>query len=389
MEQLEMKMPKNMRQIGEAGQARKVFIEDYVYTYLRQLAQGHLTSMKTAMLVGQANEQGFFVKGALELDMGQLMQGWFDNEHWRIAFDLIREWFEGLDIVGWYLSNPGFGTDMTDEIKAIHLRNFSGNQYMFLQMDILEREEKIYVWEEGQPISLEGYYIFYEKNEAMQAYISSQKGGAGIESEGIQKDEAALRFRNRMKEKKEQTTQKRTMTFLYASCTFLVLVILVIGVTIIGSYDRMLSMENTINQISENLGEQEQAKLQGAELNLAVQKENQSVKENQEDSSDNTAENEPEVMEETDNEEPVIEEPAEEEEENEENEEKEENEEEMQAVFSSSVKQPESYLIQKGDTLLGICRIHYGDDDMLPSVCELNGLENMDRIYAGETILLP
>lgn len=379
MEQLEMKMPKNMRQIGDTGQARKIFIEDYVYTYLKQMAQENLTGMKTAMLVGQVNEQGFFVKGALELEMGQLMQGWFQNEHWRMAFDLVREWFDGLDMVGWYLSNPGFGTDMTEEVKTVHERNFPGNQYMFFQMDILEREEKLYVWEEGQPVSLEGYYIFYEKNEAMQAYISSQRGGAGIESEGIKKEETALRFRNRMKEKKEQTIQKKTMTFLYASCTFLVLVILVIGVTMIGSYDRMLSMENTINHISENLGEQEQEKLQEKEWNLAALEENQSVAEQTEETDQEETQTDSEedaAIEEmqTDPEESGdIEEPSE----------------EMQAVFSTSVKQPESYLIQKGDTLLGICRIYYGNDDMLPSVCELNGLENMDRIYAGETILLP
>lgn len=44
--------PKNIRQIGEPGAGRKILIEDYVYTYLRQLAEDDLTCMKTAILVG-------------------------------------------------------------------------------------------------------------------------------------------------------------------------------------------------------------------------------------------------------------------------------------------------------------------------------------------------
>ena len=48
--------PKNIRQIGEPGAGRKILIEDYVYTYLRQLAEDDLTCMKTAVLLGSAED---------------------------------------------------------------------------------------------------------------------------------------------------------------------------------------------------------------------------------------------------------------------------------------------------------------------------------------------
>jgi len=45
--------------------------------------------------------------------------------------------------------------------------------------------------------------------------------------------------------------------------------------------------------------------------------------------------------------------------------------------------------VQVGDTLLEICRLRYGNDGMVREICELNGLEDGDKIYVGETILLP
>ena len=52
-------------------------------------------------------------------------------------------------------------------------------------------------------------------------------------------------------EKKEQNSQKKMLTFLYTASTFLVLVILVIGVTMMNNYDRMTNMETAIHQISQ------------------------------------------------------------------------------------------------------------------------------------------
>ncbi|MCD7750452.1 MAG: LysM peptidoglycan-binding domain-containing protein [Lachnospiraceae bacterium] len=50
---------------------------------------------------------------------------------------------------------------------------------------------------------------------------------------------------------------------------------------------------------------------------------------------------------------------------------------------------PETYLIQKGDNLLTILRRHYGDDSMLQEVCEVNQIEDANNIQVGQTIVLP
>lgn len=63
----EWKLPKNVRQIGEpgAGSGRKILIEDYVYTYLHQMAESNLTCMKTAVLVGRIEREAAIIYRAL------------------------------------------------------------------------------------------------------------------------------------------------------------------------------------------------------------------------------------------------------------------------------------------------------------------------------------
>ena len=48
-----------------------------------------------------------------------------------------------------------------------------------------------------------------------------------------------------------------------------------------------------------------------------------------------------------------------------------------------------TYVIQKGDTLLDICRKKYGTVGRVKEICELNGIENADDIKMGQIILLP
>ena len=56
---------------------------------------------------------------------------------------------------------------------------------------------------------------------------------------------------------------------------------------------------------------------------------------------------------------------------------------------SADPVEPEAYTIQKGDTLIGICVSRYGSDARVPEICSLNGIENPDDIKVGQKILLP
>ncbi len=388
------KLPKNVRQIGEPGTGMKILIEDYVYTFLHQMAESNLTCMKTAVLLGRVEKgAAVYIQGAVETDMGQEIRDWFSHEAWREIFQDIKSWFEGEEVVGWYMANPGFPPVLTEELKSLHMRNFSGEDHVFFQTDVLDREEVFYICKDRGLAPACGYYIYYEKNSPMQEYMSFKKGGASIEPEGVQRDRTAARFRNVMQEKREQNTQRKMLALLYTSCMFLVLVILVIGVTLVNNYDRMANMENALHQISESLeGEEVPEDAGEVSVEAAMEEENRlaAAETKEEEKAPEETPEEP-VGEETP-EEPVGEEtpeaPAEEPEPVQTAEEPEAPE-ETKEVISQEVREPERYQVQVGDTLLEICRLRYGNDGMVREICELNGLEDGDKIYVGETILLP
>ncbi len=47
------------------------------------------------------------------------------------------------------------------------------------------------------------------------------------------------------------------------------------------------------------------------------------------------------------------------------------------------------YIVQKGDSLVGICRKIYQTTAMLKKLCDANGIEDPDAIYAGQRLTLP
>lgn len=47
------------------------------------------------------------------------------------------------------------------------------------------------------------------------------------------------------------------------------------------------------------------------------------------------------------------------------------------------------YVVQKGDSLVGICRKIYQTTAIMDKLCEINGIEDKDAIYAGQRLTLP
>lgn len=58
-------------------------------------------------------------------------------------------------------------------------------------------------------------------------------------------------------------------------------------------------------------------------------------------------------------------------------------------IEAQQQSQPVSYVIQPGDTLIGISTRQYGNDSYVQAICELNGITNPDNIQIGQKILLP
>ena len=54
-----------------------------------------------------------------------------------------------------------------------------------------------------------------------------------------------------------------------------------------------------------------------------------------------------------------------------------------------AVSQPTHYTIRRGDTLIGISLRNYGSNSKVPEICSLNGITDPDDIKIGQEILLP
>lgn len=85
--ELTRSLPRNYRQIGEPG-AKKIYIEDYVYTYLNKLAQPENLYARGAVLFGKMYKTSIgkciFISGAaacqnFELDLEETI---FSEESW-------------------------------------------------------------------------------------------------------------------------------------------------------------------------------------------------------------------------------------------------------------------------------------------------------------------
>lgn len=187
MGRMKYELPKNIRQVGNAPGNFKIYIEDYVMTYLRRIAAPGNSSCRGAILLGKLYEDNgnriMFISGAvdaqnLEFDISAVR---FGDGVWSGLYSEINKYFDDLSVVGWFLSRMGFSTAINEQMKKLHRENFGGSDKVLFLMDSLECEEAFYYYEHGNFMREKGYYIYYVRNEKMQNYIISRKNGSDEE----------------------------------------------------------------------------------------------------------------------------------------------------------------------------------------------------------------
>ena len=392
-------LPKNVRQIGEPEENRKIYIEDYVITYLKRFAKEEPLGSRIAVLLGDSERMGgipyLFIRSAVALKELEYSEGGipFTDEVWAEVYSAVKEYFPAQDILGWFLSVPGYPMELDPGLARIHVNCFGGVDKVLLAAEPTDGDEDFFAYENGRLTRQKGYYIFYEKNEAMQRFMIDTGDGESIDEKEQFEDRAIKSFRAIVQEKKDISGQKRVMTFLYTASTFLVMVVLVIGITLINNYEKMEGLEMALSDISRTLESQEaeealaetenvdagptaaeptvaepaaaeEQPAEEAEQEAAEKPEQEAAGESEQGSGEESGQEEPKAAEQ--------EEPQ---------------QEAQEAAAEDAI--PETYTVQKGDTLLGISRRIYGRDDQIDAICSLNGIDDSDRILAGQKLLLP
>ncbi len=181
--------PGNRRQIGNPGQAEmEVFIEDYAYTFAKKLSEKDYSGCTVGILTGDFVRTGggsiLLIKGVLEAGMTLVHEKvCFTEETWAEIYRGIREHFPGQQIVGWFFGGPGFLLEDEEQQKKILTDNFGGGDKVLLKMDSVEREATVLIYQTGRLEALPGYYIYYERNEAMRNYML--RGRLGVEAPAV------------------------------------------------------------------------------------------------------------------------------------------------------------------------------------------------------------
>ena len=419
-------LPKNVRQIGEPEENRKIYIEDYVITYLKRFAKEEPLGSRIAVLLGDSERMGgipyLFIRSAVALKELEYSEGGipFTDEVWAEVYSAVKEYFPAQDILGWFLSVPGYPMELDPGLARIHVNCFGGVDKVLLAAEPTDGDEDFFAYENGRLTRQKGYYIFYEKNEAMQRFMIDTGDGESIDEKEQFEDRAIKSFRAIVQEKKDISGQKRVMTFLYTASTFLVMVVLVIGITLINNYEKMEGLEMALSDISRTLESQEAkealaetenvdagptaaeptvaepavteptaaeptaAEPAAAEEQPAEEAEQEAAEKSEQEAAGETERETAGESEQGSGEESGQEEPkAAEQEETQE----EPQQEAQEAAAEDAI--PETYTVQKGDTLLGISRRIYGRDDQIDAICSLNGIDDSDRILAGQKLLLP
>ena len=248
------KLPKNIRQVGERDQVVKLYIEDYVNTYLKRLYPAGGQDLRVGLLLGEIRtEEGvpfLFIDGALEMEQvtreGEKVE--FTEEAWKKAYQVMEQMFPHRSVQGWFLCGaPGCALSPLDYWKQ-HGQYFSGkNQLMYLNSG-LEGEEAIYTASEDGFYKLRGYSIYYERNQMMQDYMVSRKDARRVES-GT-RDMVIQDFRDRMEERKQSVGHARaTIGLLGGTCSVLAVLVLAGGLVMFGNYRKMKDMEAVIASV--------------------------------------------------------------------------------------------------------------------------------------------
>ena len=170
-------LPKNIRQIGTNTGNTRVYLEDYVYTYLHTQEVQEDWTNRGFMLLGRV-EKGkdftrYFISGLIRLEdeffKEHVLE--FNDETWAFIYKEMKTYYDNLEIVGWGQDVSNAPSGLTVEVEQNHKKNFNIQKNVLFLLDQIEKEEVFYVFEKNVLQRKEGYYVYYEKNPQMQEYM--------------------------------------------------------------------------------------------------------------------------------------------------------------------------------------------------------------------------
>jgi len=377
-------IPESVKQIGSIENDLRIYMEDYVYTYINQYARHGIAKEKLGILVGNhylcEGKNILIINGFIKANASNNERGsaTFTKESWKNIKEAHDKYFKGTDIVGWVHTQPGFGAFLMAKDESYHNELFPNDHQVLFVMDPSEKIDTFYIrnTESDRLSSAKGYFIYYDQNDPMQDYMEEnrivrKKEPRFVPDEEKEEKPKLLSFlkpkndtpqnfgdpasvsRNRLKKRSASESQKRKFGILGSVSAILCASCIMICLNVMNHSERIRNIESELNN-NHILSSQETAAVFAPqdEENITVTENEVSV---------------PSSPDETDTD-----------------------------IYTSSIPEtvterdiPEYYIVEKGDSLSYISRKFYGDDSMITAIMAENDIENSDRIFYGKKLILP
>jgi len=367
-DEISVKLPKNIKQIGDTQGNLKVYFEEMVMETIKEKA-------RYGVLLGYIKRMGscsyVFVNSAVLVNFEESRGVDFSDKVWTGIHEDIKEYYDKPEIVGWFVSEKNRRI-ASDKIRRIHLDNFPGNDKICFLNDISENEESVYRYCNGDMEKVDGYYIYFDKNVIFEKYLIRSRALEEIFEEEVKTQE--------IKETKPLVKEKAAgFNFREMVSSYMVIALLLAIIVVMNNSNQINSVKSSLSEIAGNLvntpatGINQETKVQPVMENLT---------------SGTTENKENEVTQETttfQKEQPEQTTKLETKKETEQTTHKQEE----TTVNIEPVAEPVFYTIKKGETLSDISRSIYNNVAMVDTIMKANDIEDPDKVYEGQKIVLP
>ena len=354
---MENKIPKNVRQIGNVSDTPKIYVEDYVDTFLNQICENCEEETKCVFLIGHTVRQEdldcIYISGALRMPQAadSINAVRITADAWDRVQDEKRIYFPDGEIIGWCIVQKEGVLQLQKEWIHTHEQYFDhfGTVLILKNKD----DEQYFAYKYKDLMQMNGHYIYYEKNVSMQNYMIMEGKRLGLTPSEDVEDKAAKEFRNIVKERIIIREEKKHSRYMRAVSALLIIAVLAMGVTTVNNYGKMQTFQAALDRVIDVVQKEEM------ELVKDTVPENVEMAEVSSEIAD--AQQTEEVQE------------------------------DVQEVTSSTMQEmsEDIYIVEKGDTLAKISKKVYGDISHIDAICKMNGLKDGNLIFIGQKLLLP
>ena len=437
------KLPTNIKQIGNISGGFKIYVEDYVYTYIQQYASFAECEEKIGVLTGKKtvfeNEDVIFINGVIQGKFSENKTGMevLSEKSKDYISEQMKIFFPNDEILGWVYIQPGYGDFLNSSLINYHLNNFEKDYNVLFVFDPLEKVNCFFCKNEvtGGLDEVKGYFIYYDRNEGMHEYMLQNKFSKSkvIESEQSEsskllysgKDENITddlpkqqenndkklrdatpdiivnKIRNSFNKERPQkprtnrrkgkivTEQKRLVNFLGTLSAVLFCVCFIMGASIIKNDNRIDNVEKQMAAIDNSYTYLVKTVKEGNVQNVfAAQNSNSDFTEKQTESSTALQSgqnvNDKTTTTSTATSEKVTEKITE----------KTTTSSDGQVShktnqLNQTSRLPKKYKVQEGDSLSSISIKFYGTSNKAKKIMEANNIDDPDKIYYGMVISVP